>query len=411
MNTFYIPEANLPRLEKKLAAIAKKCNQNQVSFRCNQVGEEFKTYKDEETGTTSTVKYLIYEVEGKIQHNGWRFVATLDHHKDGNIIRAFDTEITVPDRYLTCGPTCEHCNKIRSRKDTYLIYNEETNEFKQVGKTCMTEYTNGLDAESVAFMEQFQHEMSTGFGSIGGTYKRYDNVKLCLNYAFECYRHWGYEKSHPTDEYGYETTPEHTTAIRVRDYMRVDGVAPSAWLTDKEREVLEGEMAEVRFDAKSDYAIKTTEDALKWISSQDVTDNMYLRNLKLTCADEYTETRNFGILVSLTAAYGRYLKNEEYKKEKEREAKRDMQSTHQGTVGEKTTLAVKSAELVTSFDNQFGTTWLYRFKDTDNNIYIWYASKYIDNVETVKFVDGKVKEHSEYNGIKQTVLTRCKVIY
>ena len=70
---------------------------------------------------------------------------------------------------------------------------------------------------------------------------------------------------------------------------------------------------------------------------------------------------------------------------------------------------VDSFKLVSMFDNTYGTTYLYSFIDTEGHTYIWYASKFIANPEKVTAISGRVKDHSEYRGIKQTVLTRCKV--
>lgn len=56
--------------------------------------------------------------------------------------------------------------------------------------------------------------------------------------------------------------------------------------------------------------------------------------------------------------------------------------------------------------------WFYSFKDEDGNIFTWIASSPmnsdIQKGDTV-ILDGTVKEHKEYKGDKQTVLTRCKI--
>jgi hypothetical protein len=191
MSIFYIPEANISRLERKLKTIEKKCNKNQLSFKCEHLRDEIHETEDSETHEKVYAKFAVYEIEGSIKHDGWEFAATIDHHEKGNVIRAFKTDVAIPDKYLTCGPTCEHCNKIRSRKDTYLIYNEETKEFKQVGKNCMTEYTNGLDAETVAFWVSVYEKFEEGFGGLSGSFTRYNKTEEVIRYACECFHHFG----------------------------------------------------------------------------------------------------------------------------------------------------------------------------------------------------------------------------
>ena len=53
---------------------------------------------------------------------------------------------------------------------------------------------------------------------------------------------------------------------------------------------------------------------------------------------------------------------------------------------------------------------VYTFEDENHNKLVWKTQKGIDGDVCDFFkVKGTVKEHSEYRGEKQTVLTRCKV--
>lgn len=63
-----------------------------------------------------------------------------------------------------------------------------------------------------------------------------------------------------------------------------------------------------------------------------------------------------------------------------------------------------------SFDTQFGTTMVYTFEDADGHQLIWKTSNWLEQeVGDSLTIKGTVKAHSEYKGIKQTELTRCKV--
>lgn len=401
MQTFAIHESNLERLEKKLATIQKKCIKNQVEFTYRQVGEEFRDVKDAD-GQEYTARYVLVEVEGSVKHAGWAFVGTIDHREAGNVIRTISSKYEVPKKYETCGPTCEHCNKIRSRKDTYLVYNEESHEFKQVGKSCLTEYTSGLDAEEVAWFVQIYDALEAGSSYGGSSYTRWIKLEPVLRYAFECVKHFGYEKS-SEDEWG--TIPRRTTRQRVSDYKAVIE-RRTAYYPQRKIDELQAEMDEVGFNPESSYAVETAQAARAWILAQEP-DNQYLKNLKVICAEDYIQPRDFGFVVSLPAAYNRYLANEEYKEKVAKQREAESVSEFQGAVGDRLTIQVASATCVTSFESAFGTTWLYKFSDSNDNIYIWYASKCIDQDEISTLV-GTVKDHSVYNGVKQTVLTRCK---
>ena len=404
--SYLIHESNLERLEKKITTIKNKCIKNRIKFTYNILGEKFCQWTNSD-GEELTGKFYEVEVEGSIKHDGWRFVAVIEHHGEaGNVIRAMDTELEIPERFRTCGPECEHCNRIRSRKDTYVVYNEETKEFKQVGKQCMQEYTNGLDAEDVARYISLFDEMIKGEAPYTSSYKRYLEVNEVLRFAAECFKHFGYEKRYEDDLPG-----KKTTRGRVSDYMHFRSGRISK--QSKEYETIEEEMTSVNFDENSEYAVNFAKDAIEWLKSEK-DDNGYISNLKVIVSNEYAETRDFGLIVSIPIAYSRHLgyvkeqsdKAEAYKAQLEK----DKLSDYVGEVKGKVTVPAKEFRCVTTLYSQFGTTYLYKWVDTNDNIFVWYASNPVVDEDLVIEVTGTVKEHSEYRGAKQTVLTRCKVV-
>lgn len=62
-----------------------------------------------------------------------------------------------------------------------------------------------------------------------------------------------------------------------------------------------------------------------------------------------------------------------------------------------------------SYDTFYGTTYIHSFEDADGNILVWKTSAYGGFEKDQLKIKGTVKEHSEYRGVKQTVLTRCRV--
>ena len=62
------------------------------------------------------------------------------------------------------------------------------------------------------------------------------------------------------------------------------------------------------------------------------------------------------------------------------------------------------------YDTMYGTTYVYTFEDADSNRFVWKTSTSLGISEGTKVnLKGTLKEHSEYNEIRQNVLTRCKV--
>lgn len=96
--------------------------------------------------------------------------------------------------------------------------------------------------------------------------------------------------------------------------------------------------------------------------------------------------------------------------EKERQEVADK-SLYFGTVGEKLINLEVTFKNIFFYDTQFGSLAIYIFEDTDGHQFKWKTSKGFSNIEKGDFIkiNGTIKEYSEYNGVKQTVLTRCKI--
>lgn len=89
-------------------------------------------------------------------------------------------------------------------------------------------------------------------------------------------------------------------------------------------------------------------------------------------------------------------------------------SQWQGTVGEKinaTLEYIRTYKYEADYGLRYSTTqYIHFFKDGNGNIYKWSTRKCLENeIPATVTVNGIIKDHSEYEGVKQTVLTRCKV--
>ena len=143
---YKIFEGNLPRLEKKLRAISKKCEKYGTSFHYEQIGEVFEKVTLL-NGKEEIWRYVMVSVDGTAEVPGWKLIASVSHEQAGNVLKKCCTDIEIPKRYWIDKPYCEHCGCKRERKYAYLIQNVKTGEMKQVGKNCLYEYTHGMSAE------------------------------------------------------------------------------------------------------------------------------------------------------------------------------------------------------------------------------------------------------------------------
>lgn len=406
-NLYYIPEDNMERLEKRLETLRKKCEKAGAEFHYEKVGEEMREIKKDDK-VVGYARYIVVKVDGTLRHDDWRFVATLQHEASGNIVRQFDRQLMLPAKYMTCGPACEHCNRIRSRKDTYVVYNETTGEFKQVARNCLAEYTRGLSAEDVAWFASIYDALDNAGAAPSSGYTSYTDRDEVLRYAAECVLKWGYKKV-PDYEYDFVPADYRSTKTDVIDFMRLDRGRCSG----KEREFLQDRKDEVGFDADSDEARDLAQKALEWISAKE-DEPGYIHNIKVASSEQWLEGRSIGLVVSVIAAYNRDMKKKEDDAKKAEEnaqrAEADQKSEYVGNIGERISVEIASAEFIREFYNEYGCSYLYKFRTPEGNVLTWFTSTYINLDEVdVKTLKGTVKQHTEYNTVKETALTRCKV--
>lgn len=398
MERHLIHADNLERLEKKLATIEKKCNKNNYFFHYQNLGPKF-IERENENGEKEVQKYFEVECWGQVKHSNWEFIATIDPHAEGNVIRAYNTEIEIPVIYQTSDCTCDHCHTRRSRKNTYILHNSETDEWKQVGSNCLKEFTNGLDAELVAHYIALFDEMIKGEAPYSGSAStRYYERNHMLEIAKECVNKFGY----------FNSDAQRSTKVRTLEYYNLK-YAPSR-LSRKDIDIFNKEIEDADFSFESEENKHFVEEAIKWIASTEDTSN-YMNNLRLICKSEFLTFKDLGFLVSLVPTYEKHLGD--VARSEKRESARALEaasSNHVGSTGNRITIKPDEITLVSSWENVYGVTHLYKIVE-NGNVFMWYASTTIDNDKEVESIVGTIKEHTEYNGVKQTILTRCKVSY
>lgn len=379
---YSIPEANYERLCKKLTRISNKCSKYNCEFHFEELGTEF-VEQYENGKLLGAEKHYKIDISGKAMINDWVFVATLQHMPKGNIVRVFDSQ-EVPSWAYTVEPKCDHCKTKHNRKDTYLIRNTKTGEFKQVGKSCLKDFTNGLSAEDVAQLESYMDSVQESCTSTGIGHKYYTDVNSYLMNVVETVKHFGYISKANAQMTG-SATCYHAYAFMRKDRFVVD------------------EMEKTNYNADTQENQAVVVAALEWLNKQE-DEFGYMHNLKLACSQMYCETRDLGIIASLIPTYNRA---QEKELEKEKAQKASSNSKWVGEVGERITMT-GDCKCVTSWENQFGVTYVYKFTTEEGNIFTWKTGKSLS--EGALTLKGTIKAHNEFRGAKETELTRCKVM-
>lgn len=147
MAIFDIDQDTFVRLENELAKLSKKAQKLGLPVPTMQrVGVRKVEIMDDIIGKTGIYYDMItVEVEGNadIRIQGWAFAATLDNDSvAGTMIRrnpSFQGP-DIPTMYYQAERVCEHCKTKRSRKDVYVLYHADTQTWKQVGSSCLSDF-------------------------------------------------------------------------------------------------------------------------------------------------------------------------------------------------------------------------------------------------------------------------------
>lgn len=423
--TYMIPEENIENLGKKFNVAARKIR------KINPALEPTMTKGDHtivlvrkvvlrpcDCRSEATVKEVPYEarrVELKIPdeavfaENNWAFGGSVEPSgvEGKNFVNVNlsgkDLGFIVPSKYFTANPcTCDYCKTNRKRNKTYLVVNRETGEWKQLGKECLKLFVTGIDVDAIATFESFIKEAeetaNPGDEFFYNRRPRFVKVTDALALACAVYRERGYlatrdAMGNPNDlcnknivqrklaqQYGYDS-----------DFLNVFNS-------------VRDEIDEIAVKTTTAIAKEDVEVAVEMVKR--FPDEPYYNNLKVIVENEYIPLNKLGLLVSIPKAIDRYEDEKKKQEEKERLA---AESDYLGSVGEKISVNFVSGREVACCETQFGLLHIYEFKDANGNTVVWKSSSRKDIPESGT-VTGTVKAHEEYNGIKQTVILRAKVI-
>lgn len=409
MERYSVWEGHMNDLMKKVNKIQNKCQKFGCDFHFAQVGEEIKEIPDPNNLHPLTGKpikrnfrFIIVEAEGTAIINDWEFVASVEHTEKGNIFSKAMIDVEIPERYRCTDPFCEHCNSNRMRKNTCIVRNTKTGEFKQVGNSCLKDFTFGMSASFAVWLASikdiFKEAEEQSIGCSCGWEQRYFDTKEVLRFTAETIKHFGYSKS---DNHG------DSTKDRMLDFFHVCH-GDTRWMQEADINRIKDQIKMVGFDPDSEEAIKMTEDALNWINSQEA-NNDYMHNLKTVCSLDYTTYHRFGLLVSLFPTFNREL---EIQAKRKAEIEAGKASDYVGQIGDRIDVQIDSVKCITSWESCFNaytltTTYVWKITDVNGNIFTWKTSKWMNEENPPKSIKGTIKEHKLYREVKQTELTRC----
>jgi hypothetical protein len=287
------------------------------------------------------------------------------------------------------------------------VKNEE-GEYKQVGRSCLADFTGGLSASYIAhYLSLFDSLAEFEAPYQGEPSQHYVKTDFALCIIAETISKFGYVRN--TYENG-----RNSTANRAETYIAYY----LGWLRFRAAiDAARSELERVGFNYKREAVAKRAEEAKKYILGIEDPDSTYLHNLKVAASLDVIAFKNIPLLASLFPTYDRKLEKDAIRKEREEKEKREAAvSKPVGSPGERISVLIPNENyvtLLTSWETMFGYMYMYKFVDKDGNVLIWKTSHYIEEHEIPDGKDiiltGTVKEHSEFNGVIQTCLNRCRI--
>lgn len=314
---------------------------------------------------------ITSDVKNWIIESGYEIVAVIDHNEKmvHNFVEGADVE-EFRERRI-----CDHCHTKRNRSKS-IILRDKSGKFIQVGTTCLSDFVNADVDDLVNGMalcaEDFRFSEKDAESFCGGSFR-------------ENYIH--YELS--------EAIPVIHRAIKEYGFVSSgSGMSSTKYLAYK---VLN---YEERLNIKKEDT-NVTSKVIDWMSSLENTSS-FNGNLIQIAKNGYVSYKTLGFLC---AAVNSFL-TESIKKE----IKSEVSSEHVGNIGDKISVEVILTK-VSYFDGFYGMMAFFTFTDNDGNVFVWKTANDINHEIGDKFtIKGTVKEHSDYRGTKQTILTRVKCV-
>lgn len=383
-NSVHVEKAK-KRIDTANRKLARAGVEQQFTYETREV---WRDKRDENTGEMykEQVTQLVLN-KPSIKKDGYTFLAKLDETESGILVKSmpgveFNGE--APEDML-----CQHCGKVRHRKNTYLIRQPDGTVI-QVGSACLRPFL-GISPSGLATLD-------------ADLMARGDDDDWYLD---------------PVGERGESTEYALAVALAVSDngkqYQRSDSesptkekvgmvLSPPSHMTFEGQEYVDSVRAEAVEHIKSGR-VKEIVNLMKDVGQK----SDWARNLTVLANNEHVTFSNLGLLSSAVLLG---------KPKQDPNTPAAYAKGYIADVGEK----VKGKEMVVEkvfhrdmYDHYSGrevTRTQIVFRDDENHQGIWWASSYQDYEPGVRVqaTSGTVKKHDTYNDVDQTVFTRLKIV-
>ena len=323
-----------------------------------------------------------------VRIEGYAPVATYVFTRETPTVYTWPSE-QVPSDMLSIDNACEHCGYSRKRTRVFMLRETKTGILKRVGSTCVRDF---LGRDPAQLLNQ---------------------LKLVLELRdMQENAEWRMPRGSKTLDL-HEIVALSAATVRTRGYVTRkqaedrDLMSTSARVSEWD-DIRRGVMKEEHYHELPTLLKEDVETANKVIETAINASgrNEYEHNLANIAKSGFFVGREFGLAVSMVS-YAQRQWDFENRKATENN---DKVNRHLGKVKERITTKA-TLTMTKLIDSYYGPSTLTKWTAETGESLTWFASNFDDSInegDTV-MLTGTVKKHGEWNGIKETTLTRCKI--
>lgn len=381
-------------LDKNVAALADAFDKlNVKAEKYNTEKLSFKVISEPYRPEYCNELHVDVEINGAVPKVGkYKLICVLEWLSDGqNLLKVVPGE-TVPEKYRETNFYCDHCKTNRYRKEVVVCQNTETGEYVQLGKNCLKDYL-GIDLERLvnrfSWILDFVKELKDTEYTYGGRISYSADKVSLIQHCSKIIRKIGFASKKQTEDSGMSTSYLVGEVVFGTRNKYVNQLIDEHDLHNIE-----------------EVDVELANKALEWIANVDDSNSDYFYNLKAILKADRINEKYFGFVASLIPAYNRTM---EYEAEKNK--KSNIVSEYVGEVKKRMTFEDVECVFTRVIDTAYGTSTLIKFSYNGNTL-TWFASGLIEtyNKGDKYTIIGTVKKHEEYEGRKQTLINRVKLV-
>lgn len=326
-----------------------------------------------------------------IRLGNWQVVGKLEAMTAGNlqfVVTHSQEDMQAVAQYASQPIVCQHCNTKRKRKDGYVLRDLSTGQHKQVGGSCLQDFT-GIDPAAALFlarMGQVIQEEANALEEFLGSGR--SNAISTLEFLADT--------SYLAESFGFVSAAKARESGILATYDEVVGLSNALQRDESLRQ---------DYMAKREKHLARAQEVRTWVLEKEVTSS-FDSNLKLLLSEDALAL-NPKHLAFAAAAVAMFNKERS-------ELAPAYVSQHLGEPGQKLT-CILTVHRVVPIETFYGVLMLVLLRDEVGNHLTWKTSAcprdLLDEECKPRFeASFKVKEHGLYKDVAQTTISHLKIV-